>query len=399
MKFAFYTISFSPHQIPLAEAMMAYIGEDEYRYVSVRPMIFERRNIGWGDSDDMSWHIKEWKNQKCARQAVELSEVLMSGERDLSLLEERCHRGLTTFYSSERWFKPRIGMLRLFHPSYMRMTRRFVRLLRDAESFRFYPVGIHAARDMARLCGLMHGDWRCLFKAPELDFERKPGGRIWLKNGGTDKRYCLEKMRMWGYFVDSSKFRVEGLELGEDLGVRGQGSNKVRVLWVGRLLKLKRVDTIIRAVGECIKRRQVDSSLPEISLDVYGMGPEEKRLKKMAVRYGEAIKFHPPVPIEEVRNLMHKHDVYVLSSNAYEGWGAVVSEALEENMKVVGTYEAGASATILPESNLYPAGDWMKLADILVSDVKRTGIGSWTAESAAKVMLSLCGSGETGDMQ
>jgi glycosyltransferase involved in cell wall biosynthesis len=143
----------------------------------------------------------------------------------------------------------------------------------------------------------------------------------------------------------------------------------------------------------------VDSSLPEISLDVYGVGPEESRLKKMAVRYGESIKFHPPVPIEEVRNLMHKHDVYVLSSNPYEGWGAVVSEALEENMKVVGTYEAGASATILPESNLYPAGDWMKLADILVSDVEKTGIGEWTAESAARALLPLCEAKLTGDMQ
>ena len=39
--------------------------------------------------------------------------------------------------------------------------------------------------------------------------------------------------------------------------------------------------------------------------------------------------------------------VFVLSA-------IVLSEALEEGMAVVGTYEAGSSATILPESILFP---------------------------------------------
>ena len=68
-------------------------------------------------------------------------------------------------------------------------------------------------------------------------------------------------------------------------------------------------------------------------------------------------------------------------------------------MKVVGTYEAGASATILPPSNLFHVGDWMKLVDILSSNIEKTVIGDWTAESAAKVLFPLCGNGHTDDMQ
>jgi glycosyltransferase involved in cell wall biosynthesis len=86
---------------------------------------------------------------------------------------------------------------------------------------------------------------------------------------------------------------------------------------------------------------------------------------------------------------MRAHDVYVLSSNAYEGWGAVVSEALEEGMKVVGTYEAGASATILPESNLFHAGDWSWLKDLLQKDILKADIGLWSAKNAAKVLIEL----------
>ena len=88
---------------------------------------------------------------------------------------------------------------------------------------------------------------------------------------------------------------------------------------------------------------------------------------------------------------MREHDVYVLSSNAYEGWGAVVSEALEEGMLTFGTYEAGSSATILPESHLFHAGDWRTLAELLrkaaSGELKPTGIGDWTAKFAASQLM------------
>jgi glycosyltransferase involved in cell wall biosynthesis len=227
----------------------------------------------------------------------------------------------------------------------------------------------------------MNGDWKCLFRAPKLRFERKPGGRIWISEraGRDGVRNCVDKMRMWGYFVEEGRGNIEG---GREK--RSAFSEKecegVKVLWVGRLLKLKRVDTIIRAVGESAKSKK-------ITLDIYGLGPEEAKLKKLAAKYDDIIRFYPPVPITEVRNLMRVHDIYVLSSNAYEGWGAVVSEALEEGMRVIGTYEAGSSATILPESNLFHAGDWRRLKELLEGDVEKVGIGEWTAKVAARVLL------------
>jgi glycosyltransferase involved in cell wall biosynthesis len=228
----------------------------------------------------------------------------------------------------------------------------------------------------------MNGDWKCLFRAPELEFERQPGGKVWLKGDKesyNSRNYCLDKMRMWGYFV---KEGIGKREKGKSsaFSVKECDGEGVKVLWGGRLLKWKRVDTIIRAVGECAKSKK-------ITLDIYGLGPEKAKLKKIAKKYGDIIRFYPPVPISEVRNLMRVHDIYVLSSNAYEGWGAVVSEALEEGMRVIGTYEAGSSATILPESNLFHAGDWRRLKELLEGDVEKVGIGEWTAKVAARVLL------------
>lgn len=94
--------------------------------------------------------------------------------------------------------------------------------------------------------------------------------------------------------------------------------------------------------------------------------------------------------LNQVCKLTREHDVYVLSSNGYEGWGAVVSEALEEGMNVIGTYEAGASATILPKERLFHSGDYKTLAVLLEKECKGElppcTIGNWTAKEAARVI-------------
>jgi len=378
MKFVIYTISFSPHQTPLSNAMMAEVGMDECRYVSAAPVKAERRIIGWGNDIDSFWHIKKWEKPDLAHEVSASSRLLLTGERDLPLMEERCCRGLETIYSSERWFKPRGGMLRLLSPRYFKMAQRFVQLLANQEALYYYPMGIHAARDMARLCGLLHGDIRCLFCPPELEFEGKPGGRIWLKRGGNQKKYCLDKMRMWGYYVEPTKLGALPVQEASKVNLK-----EIKVLWVGRLLKLKRVDTIVRAVREHANLKRVNADLPKITLDIYGVGPEEKRLRKIARRYEDIIRFYPPIPIAKVRQLMREHDVYVMASNGCEGWGAVVSEAIEEGMKVLGTYEAGSSATILPSSNLFKAGDWKRLSKLLREKIAPVGAFDWSAQNAA----------------
>ena len=199
MKFAFYTNSISPHQLPLAYEMVKVLGDDGYRYVYAGELSLERRTLGWRECENVKWCKQGANNSEELRNA----EVLMSGLRAITLFEQRAKKGMSTIYCSERWFKPVLGIWRLFVPSYFRMALRFVHLLSSVSKFYYYPMGIHAARDMARLCGLVHGDLRCFFRGPRLEFERMPGGRIWVSGEPENTRkYCLDKMRMWGYFVE-----------------------------------------------------------------------------------------------------------------------------------------------------------------------------------------------------
>lgn len=377
MKFCFYTNSVSPHQLPLARELIARLGKDDYRYVFTTAMTEDRKRCGWSAIEE-PWIVQ----QKCGDGVVDemlvTCDVLMSGVRALDLFEKRAGKGLKTFYVSERWFKPWTGILRLLHPGYFWMACRFVRLIKTGK-VSYLPMGVWAARDMARLVGLFSGDVRCLYHTPKLDYAAEPMGAI--------RGYLW--MKLWGYFVAPATTVLIPAQEADETQARA-----LRVLWVGRLLRLKRVDTLFKAVYAAQTRYP-------ITLTIVGQGPEQARLAKLdrrlAKKYGVAspITVHAAVPVAEVRAFMRSHEVYVLPSNAYEGWGAVVSEALEEGMEVLGTYEAGSSATVLPQENLFHAGDWWTLRDKLVRYAETRqrrcqGIGMWSAKQAA-AKLSILG--------
>ena len=399
MRVALLTNVISPHQLPLARALVGRVGADNYRYVYTEPPHDERTRMGWRASAEERWCVRGTQEDPSLQEA----EVVLSGHRAFELFERRNGAGKLTFYASERWFKPPLGIFRVFVPSYFRMARRFLKIL-TAPTMLLLPMGIHAARDFARLMGLFSGDIWCLFHSPKVAFESRPGGAVVpLKQAVTvgvldaeaiafAKRYGFAqipethwgkvkpvgpyvKMCLWGYFVAP----------GEGRPTRRTGG-PLRVLWVGRMLDWKRVDTLVKAV----------KGLPNVALDLYGHGPEEENLKRLAEGCN-AIRFHDFVPVEQVRELMRSHDVYVLSSDGGEGWGAVASEALEEGMVVVGTIEAGASATMLPPEHLYPAGEVAALRRILETLRPEVGrIGPWTAENAAETLLALADSSQTG---
>ncbi len=210
------------------------------------------------------------------------------------------------------------------------------------------------------------------------------------------------KIVPWGYFVapsiHPSKASQEGAESIEQLN-NPKNRTILKVLWVGRMLSWKRVDTIVRALRLSSIGRVKQSENFKIRLTLVGDGPEKSRLQKVAK--GIEVTFMPSQPIDKIREIMRDHDVYVLSSNAEEGWGAAVNEALEEGLYVVGTHEAGSSATILSEDDLFHSGDWTALSGKLMNCARQKaagmlrgqGIGDWSAEKAASRICQLAWEG------
>ncbi len=353
MKFVQYQDCKSPHQLPLARELLRRLGLDNFRYVYRDADQAERAELGWnmGGADE-PWQLHIGTNPEETHELIENAEVLLTGMREIDLFERRSAKGLKTFYQTERWFKPidmagctLPGWLRLLHPRYMHMALRFRWLVTSSDKFKVLPIGVHSYRDM-RFLGV-----------PE------------------------SQMALWGYFVEPSERTQREPVVHE---------HECRVLWVGRMLKLKRVDTIIKAFGKVVQSSQCGK---DMRLLLVGNGPGRKRLELLAKSL--PVSFMDSVPINEVRELMRRHDVYVFSSDGHDGWGAVVSEALEEGMIVLGTRETGASATMLPSERLFSVGDVDALADLLKraadGEMVATGIGDWSVDKAAKRVLSMSG--------
>lgn len=329
MRFALYTNVISPHQLPLAKEVIRLVGAENYRYVYEVRQLDERRKLGWDDEAGRFGVTAVQADSDEAREWLENADVLLVGDvRPVELLEHRAARGLMNFYQTERWFKPPIGIVRMLHPGYRRRAKRMVRLFNENPHSICLAIGPHAAADMRRI-----------------------GVRA-------------EKIVAWGYFVSPSDAPRQSPV---------PRHHPVRILWVGRMLAWKRVDTILKAMALLPRA--------DYSLTLVGDGPERKRLERLA--RGLSVEFLPPQPIDRIRGIMREHDVYVLSSNAYEGWGAVVSEALEEGMRVVGTYESGAPAAILPDTNLFHCGEAKSLARLLQGEIPQVPVGEWSAKAAA----------------
>lgn len=343
MSIAFYTQCVSPHQVPWCRAFADLIGDDAFAYVCDHIILPERAKLGWTVETAGLNVIDQSKTPDRALELIRTEKVLISSIRDLVLFEARQKSGLATLYMGERWLKPISigvgvrcrcslpGWLRLLVPSYRKMAKRFVKWANEDPGARVLAIGSHAKRDFLKL-----------------------GVRA-------------DKLVPWGYFVAPSVSRVEHVERVE---------KTLRVLWAGRDIPLKHVRDIEKAVA--IVNKNLASAVPL---------PVKSPTSPISFRKLTG------VPMSEVRAAMRSHDTFVFASNGFEGWGAVVSEALEEGMDVIGTWECGAAPTLLPKERLYHCGDIKALVRLLEKEYRgelpRCSIGEWSAEAAATRLLKV----------
>jgi glycosyltransferase involved in cell wall biosynthesis len=150
-----------------------------------------------------------------------------------------------------------------------------------------------------------------------------------------------------------------------------------RVLYLGHFIRRKDGVTAIRAL----------SGLPDLDwqFDAVGNGPDLERWKRAASESGVAgrIRFHGAVNNKMIGNLFEKTDLLLLPSR-YDGWGAVVNEALMCGVPVVCSDNCGA-AELLREpwrGATFTAGSAEDLKMVLREWMGR---GKRTTESSARI--------------
>jgi glycosyltransferase involved in cell wall biosynthesis len=150
-------------------------------------------------------------------------------------------------------------------------------------------------------------------------------------------------------------------------------------IFVGRLLAIKEVDTLLEAWSLVRERR------PDAMLWVVGAGPERARLLRRA---GDGVRFAGFCQQEELPALYAAADCFVLPSRD-EPWGVVVNEAAACGLPLVTSDRVGAAADLVHQGQTgytFPAGDARALAARLLAILGLPDRGASLGAAARRVV-------------
>ena len=159
-----------------------------------------------------------------------------------------------------------------------------------------------------------------------------------------------DKLFPFGYFIPSAF--IAGC--GDGLSIQME-SSKLRIIFVGSLIRTKGVDLLVAAV------KQLTAQGYALCLDIYGPGDWNAIRPDVA-----SIRYQGIIPFGKSQQVIAQYDVLVLPSR-YDGWGVVVNEALCAGVPVVcsDTVGAGVVAVGLGAGLSFSSGNSNSLADVL----------------------------------
>ena len=175
------------------------------------------------------------------------------------------------------------------------------------------------------------------------------GAQLQTFSDGGLKNYLFEQIKQQSYFisitldvqnelrklgVDKSRiFSIpNGVEVTQDLLIplgNFEEKNIIKILYIGRLIKRKRVDLLIKALGALDVNH-------EFELQVIGDGPERSELETLAtsILLKKQFKFTGSLDHSDVLDELQKANVFVLPSDS-EGMSNALLEAMASGLAVI----------------------------------------------------------------
>ncbi|HKM22105.1 MAG TPA: glycosyltransferase [Lachnospiraceae bacterium] len=300
----FYSNYYNHHQKALCDEWYRLLG-DGFTFVETEPIEAFRAGMGWGAEEIPSYVLKTHEGDENREKGMRLSmdsDLVVMGTAPEEFIEARLQANKLTFRYSERPLKE--GFIKFFIP---RLTKKYIRLHIKNRNKRLYILAASAytAYDYRKI--------RCY----------------------------LDKCYKFGYFPQFLEYDVDQLMMDKRREATANGEENINttILWAGRMLKLKRPDLVIEAAKRLRERGY------HFTLTMIGEGEERKKIEHMVEAYhlADITKFIDFLSPLEARAMMAKADIYVMTSNFWEGWGSVIYEALNAGCAVVASHACGAT--------------------------------------------------------
>ena len=353
MTVTFITNYMTHHQKPFCGELYALLGED-FHFIATNVMDEERVKMGWelslSDIPYASFYDDDYDK---SHKLVKESDVVICGGTHYSYIEERLVLHKLTFMYSERLYKK--GRIYGLNPKSL-MNKRKEHAAYKNDPVYLLCAGAYVAADFS-----LSGSY--------------PG-----------KKLCF------GYFPETYIYDEKEL-------MKKKTSQIPEILWTGRLIDWKHAELAVFMAERLKKEHTV------FHLTMVGEGPEEEKIKALIdeKKLNECISLEPFMSPAEIRSLMERSDIYLMTSDNEEGWGAVVNEAMNAGCAVAASHAAGAVPYLIRHKEnglVFKSGDVRELtffvkklctdrayAAKLGRNAYRTINNTWNAKEAADRFL------------
>lgn len=358
MRIAFISNYINHHQIPFCNAMYRLL-RGGFTFVQTQPMEEERVRMGWHESEVPEYVRCYYEEEEYCRKLVMSCDVaLFGGTDEESYILPRLKAGLPVIRISERLYKT--GQWKAVSPRGLR--KKYI----DHTRYRNAPVYLLCAG------AYVASDFHIVRAYPK-------------------KMYC------WGYYPETKHYDVDRL-----MEQKGYGAERLPyLLWAARMIDWKHPALAVETA------RHLKEKGLAFHMDIIGDGELRGETEGLARRYGledcvDFLGFRPP---EEVRAYMEKADIYLLTSDRQEGWGAVANEAMNSGCALVADHMVGAVPYLVRNGEngaVYRDGNREQLCSLaarLAGDkslCRRMGRNAyetitrvWNAENAAERLMDL----------
>ncbi len=303
MKIIFYSPILNNHQANVADELWELTGHS-YCFVELANLQGEHRKGDTHDYSDRPYLLRAWESAQAWERAMELARTadvcVFSGVQALPFQRERLKLGLLSFDMSERWLKR--GLVNLFSPAIFKM-------------FLAYYLGGWKHKPLYKLCcsAFAAGDHRKL---------------------GMYSGRCFK----WGYFTRVEKIDAEAL-------LHESNADFTPLIWCARYLKWKHPELPLLMAA----RLKADGY--RFTLDMYGSGEYEPAARHMAESLGvtDVVCFVGNKPNDALLADMHRHSIFLFTSDRNEGWGAVANESMACGCVLVAADAIGSTPYLIKD--------------------------------------------------
>ena len=297
----FFTNYLFHHQYPLCREMLKQ-PDVEFTFVCCEPLTRERLLMGYEDMSNMSFVIRSYESNSAYQQAMKLAkevDVAIFGSADLRFLYARMETNKLTFRYCER--------------------------------------------------SLRKGAWRAMiprtFKAIYQQYIRYRNKNLYILSASAYTSadlslfgFLASKCFKWGYLPDVKRY--------EDIESRLTRKTQKSIIWVGRFIKCKHPEFALKAA------KYLSAKGVLFNMTFIGDGPERGRCEKYVSDNlkNADIRFFGSMSPEEVRKHMEESAIFIFTSDRYEGWGAVLGEAMNSGCAVLASHACGSSPYLIEQN-------------------------------------------------